>query len=621
MSADKKRNIFLRAFSALWAFLDETKRAIINIFVLFILIMLITSIFSSEEPKVVKGAALIINPKGFIVEQKTYIDPVSKAINDATNSNEPPQTALIDILDAIRNAAGDKRISMLVIDTNSMTGAGMTKLQAIGEAIDKFKESGKAVVAKSTFYGQSQYYLASHADEIYLDPKGAVVLEGFGRYKTYYKSMLDKLGVNVHVFKVGKFKSAVEPFLLDKMSEPAKEANLRWLGVLWNAYKEDISNARKVDISVLDNYANEFPALIKAAAGDTAKVAIEQKLVDGLKDSIQFRSMMIEKVGKNAKGKTYKHVTLNTYVKTFRSPIELYDDSTNKVALITAKGAIMDGEQVEGSIGGTTLAKLIRKARTDDTVKAVVLRVDSPGGSAFASEVIRREILATKAAGKKFVVSMGTYAASGGYWISADADEIWARPTTITGSIGIFGMFPTIDKPLAEMGIHRDGVGTTPLAGAISIASPLAPEFGELIQEMINHGYDNFLTIVANGRDMSKEEVDKIAQGRVWAGTDALKLGLVDKLGSLQDAIASAAEMAEISDNFELYHIKRELSEEEKLMQQFFATANIDLSAVKKSNTSITSKITGFALKELDKFSSFNDPQGIYLNCMCTLEN
>jgi protease-4 len=454
-----------------------------------------------------------------------------------------------------------------------------------------------------------------------MDPEGAVVLEGFGRYKTYYKSMLDKFGIKVHVFKVGKFKSAVEPFLLDQMSEPAKEANLRWLGVLWDAYKVDVSKSRNIGLAELEAYINDFPALLKAASGNTAKIAVDNKLIDSLQNDIEFNAMMVKQVGENKSGKSYKKVAMKTYLETVRSPFEIYDDSTQKVALITAKGTIMDGEQVEGNIGGKTLAELIRKARTDDTVKAVVLRVDSGGGSAFASEMIRREIVATKAAGKKFVVSMGTLAASGGYWISADADEIWARPTTITGSIGIFGMFPTIEKPLAELGIHRDGVGTAPLAGAFNIASPLAPELGELIQETINHGYDNFLTIVANGRNMTKEEVDKIAQGRVWAGTDALKLGLVDKLGSLQDAIDSAATMAGIRDNYELYQIKRELTEEEKLIQKFFATVDLDQLNVQHNQSNIASRITGFAKAELDKLASFNDPNGVYANCMCDTEN
>ncbi len=621
MTTVAKRNIFLRIFSGFWSFLDRGWHALLNVLFLFFLIWAISAFFSGKEVKIPKGAALIINPAGFIVEQKDYVDPISQIINDATNSSKPPQTALIDILDAIRNGAKDKRISALVIDTNTMEGAGLTKLQAIGEAIDTFKNSGKPVIAKGTFFGQSQYLLAAHADEIYLDPEGGVIMEGFGRFKTYYKSLFDNLDIDIHVFKVGKFKSAVEPFLLDQMSDPAKEANLRWLGVLWDAYKQDISSARNISVDDIDSYVNGYPELIKKASGDNAAIALENKFVDGLKDSIQFRAYMVDKVGEDKKGETYKHVSMNKYLKTIRQPFEIYDDSTDKIALITAKGAIMDGNQVEGSIGGTSLAKLIRKARNDDSIKAVVLRVDSPGGSAFASEVIRREIVATKAAGKKFVVSMGTYAASGGYWISADADEIWARPTTITGSIGIFGMFPTIDRPLAKMGIHRDGIGTTPLAGAISIASPLSPEYAELIQEMINHGYDNFLKIVANGRNMTTEEVDEIAQGRVWAGSDALKLGLVDKLGTLQDALDSAAAMVDLGEDYEVYHIKRELTDEEKMMQQFFASTDIELPKSTQNKMDIVSKITGFAISELDKLSIFNDPKGIYLNCMCSLEN
>ncbi len=632
MTTVEKRNIFVRLLSGFWHFLDESRRAVINILFLFLLFIIITSFFKEKITVVPDGSALVINPAGFIVEQKDYINPVQKAIDDATKSEKPPQTELKDILDAIRNGAGDKRIKMLVIDTNQLMGAGMTKLQAIAEAIQDFKKkSGKPVIANGTFYSQASYLIASQADEVYMDPMGAVVLEGFGRYRTYFKGLLDKLGVNFHIFKVGTFKSAVEPFMRDSMSDKAKEANMRFLSVLWDAYKDDVAKARNLTSDEIENYAVNFAELVKQEKGDNAALALKAKLIDGIKDNLEFTALMVDKVGAGKKGKSYKKVTLNAYIKTIHSPIEIYSDDTNKIALITAKGEILDGEQVEGKIGGKTLAKLIRRARKNENVKAVVLRVDSPGGSAFASEIIRREILATKAAGKKVVVSMGTYAASGGYWISADADQIWARPTTITGSIGIFGMFPTIEKPLNDNGIHRDGVGTTPLAGAFSIASPLSDDVAETIQQIINHGYDNFLEVVANGRHMTKEEVNKIGQGRVWVGVDAKKLGLVDELGNLQDAIHAAAELADLGDDYEVMPIKRKLSEDEKLLQEIFSDAKIDLTGLAaKGSIALNSqhgsnlplaKVINIASKELDKLANFNDPQGMYANCMCMLDH
>ncbi len=630
MTTVKKRNIFVRLFSGFWHFLDESRRAVINILFLLLVVFIVSSFFEEKVDVVPKGAALIINPAGSIVEQKDYVNPLQKAIDDATKSDKPPQTTLKDILDAIRNGAGDKRIKLLVIDTSQMTAAGMTKLQAIAEAIQAFKKSGKPVIANSTFYSQASYMLASQADEVYMDPMGAVIIEGFGRYRTYFKGLLDKLGVNFHIFKVGTFKSAVEPFMRDNMSDKAKEANIRFLSVLWDAYKKDVAKARNLSADDIESYAVNFPERVKAEKGNNAAVALKAKLIDGIKDNLEFEALMVDKVGAGKKGKSFRKVTLKAYIKSIRTPLKIYNNDKNKIALITAKGEILDGEQVEGKIGGKTLAKLIRRARKNKQVKALVLRVDSPGGSAFASEIIRREILATKTAGKKVVVSMGTYAASGGYWISADADQIWARPTTITGSIGIFGLFPTIEKPLNNFGIHRDGVGTTPLAGAFSIASPLSDQVAETMQQMINYGYDRFLEIVARGRHMTKEQVNKIGQGRVWIGVDAKKLGLVDELGSLSDAIHAAADLAGLGDQYEVMPIKRKLSKDEKLLQKLFSDTRIDLKGMlangsirldsQQINNLPLSKVMALATRELAKLSSFNDPQGIYANCLCMLE-
>ena len=627
MTETTQKNLFIRILSGFWTFLDKGWHAGLNILFLLFLIALISSIFSKKEVEVPKGAALILNPQGMIVEQKDFIDPMQKAINQASGNNGPAQTSLADILFVLENAAKDKRINGLIIDTSNMMGAGMTKLQAIGEALEKFKTSGKPVYARAAFYGQPQYYLASYADEISIDPMGAVMLEGFGRFRTYFKSFLDLIGVNYHIFKVGTFKSAVEPYLYDAMSDQAKEANQMWLNVLWDAYKSDVAKARRLTAQDIENYTINYPQSIQDAMGDNAKVALEAKLVTTLQNDIEFQAEMVEKFGSSNHGKDddkndFKQVSMLDYIQAIRPPIELPGNNENRIALITAKGEILDGEQPEGKIGGRTLAKLIERARLDEKVKAIVLRVDSPGGSAFASEIIRRELLAAKAAGKKLVVSMGTYAASGGYWISADADQIWARPTTITGSIGIFGMFPTFEKPLNKYGIHRDCVGTTPMAGAFNVTSALKPEFGEIIQQIINHGYDNFLTIVSKGRNMTKEDVNKIAQGRVWSGKDALERGLVDKLGSLQDAIDAAADLANISNNFDLVKIRKELTPEQKLVKELLEKSQIKslIQSQVSSNANFIEQIKTKMSHELQRLASFNDPQGLYVDCLCILE-
>jgi protease-4 len=617
---DKSSNIFVRALSGFWRFLDQGRRAVINILFLVIIVAFVAALFSEKKATIENGSALVLNPKGLIVEQKRYVNPVDKALQDATGNQDPAETELRDILDVIRNAAGDQRIKALVIDTDNLQGAGLSKLQAIAEALEQFKASGKPVIARGSYFDQTRYYLAAQADETYMDPLGAIWIEGYGRYRTYFKSLFDKLGVKFHIFKVGTFKSAVEPFMRDNMSDAAREANLRWLGVLWEAYKEDIGKARHLDANAIETYVRELPDAMQEYAGDAAKLAQDKGLVDGLMDDIEFRAYMKEKVGATDDDKTFKQVSMNAYLKEIRPAVEMPSDSKHQVALITAKGEILDGSQKEGVIGGDTLAALIRKARTNDNIKAIVLRVDSPGGSAYASEVIRREILAAKAAGKKVVVSMGTYAASGGYWISANADQIWARPTTITGSIGIFGMFPSFQELANRWGIHRDGVGTTPLSGAGDPMRELDPQVATMIQTSIERGYDRFLSIVAEGRHMTKEEVDKIAQGRVWAGLDAKKLGLVDELGGLNDAIEAAAKLAGIADQYELVRIQRERTPQEKMLEQFLGQADLGELASGQGSPMVR-QLLQKATQTLHRLERLNDPQGVYVDCLCTLDD
>lgn len=612
-------------FYRIWKTVDVAGRLLIGLLALFIFAFVIRGCVQGPDlPTYDKGSALILAPKGILQEQLTYIDPIQEAINEA-QGNSTVETAVADLVDALKYAKEDDKIKVVVLGTGSLQGAygGISKFQDVRKALADFKASGKKIIANGDNYSQAQYYLASMADELYMNPQGLAMFEGMGRYRTYYKSLIDKVGVKINLFRVGTFKSAMEPYIRDNMSDAAKEANLEWLGDLWSAMKSEIAESRGMDESKLDNYINNFSQLIESSNGDTAKIALENGLVDKLMTRGDFRQYMIDMVGLNEKKTTYKNIHFKDYLKTKRPIIEMPITAEKQIAVVVAKGTIVDGFQKEGTIGGDSTAKLIRKARLDDKVKAIVLRVDSPGGSAFASEVIRAELERAQKEGKIVVASMGGMAASGGYWISATADEIWAQPTTITGSIGIFGMFPTFQDPANKAGVFVDGVGTTEFAGAFNPLKDLSPEVGSVIQNIIENGYDEFLALVAKGRNMTVEDVDKIAQGRVWSGIDAKRLGLVDELGDLYDAIKGAAKLANV-DDYKVKFMKREMSEQEKMIQQILDNAEITglakgLHSEAKTNP-VLRALNGELKQIMNTFTEFNDPNHAYVHCMCEID-
>ncbi|HUV14295.1 MAG TPA: signal peptide peptidase SppA, partial [Acidobacteriota bacterium] len=460
--------------------IDVARRITVNLLFLAVLIVLLVIIWNQDTPEVPATAALIIDPSGPIVEQLTG-DSRQRAIGKLMGATQS-ETLLKDLVDAIELAREDDRIKALFLNLNGMGASGLTKLQDLGSAIRDFRESGKKVVSAANDYEQSPYYLASMGDEIYLDPMGMVVLEGYGRYRTYYKEGLDRLEIDWNVFRVGEFKSAVEPFLRNDMSPEAREANLEWLNDLWQAYLDDVAPARGMTPQDLGDKVNGFADLIHQAEGDTAKAVLEAGLVDGLLTRHQVRTRMIELVGEGKESHSFNQIGFRTYLD-LMEPERNQGDDEKIVAVIVAKGTIVDGNRPPGLIGGDSTAALIRSARENDKVKAIVLRVDSGGGSAFASEIIRREFALAREAGKPVLVSMGSVAASGGYWISTASDEIWAHPTTITGSIGIFGMFPTYQRTMSTyLGLNVDGVGTAPLAGALRPDRKMDPALNEIFQ-------------------------------------------------------------------------------------------------------------------------------------------
>jgi protease-4 len=569
-------------------------------------------------PKVPRGGALVVQPKGDIVEQLTARS-AENLLSDAL-TGDAKEVLLKDLLDAIAAAKDDVRIGSLFLDLSEMGSAGMTKLQDLRSALLDFRKSGKKVVAYADGYTQGPYYLAAAADEVWMHPLGAAGFEGLGRWRTYYKDAIDRLEIDWHVFRVGEYKSFVEPFIRNDMSPEARQADSKWLSALWTGWLDDVAAARKLKPEQLKAYIDGMPERLAAAKGDLAKVAVEARLVDKLGQRDQIRARMIELAGEDKKEKTFQQVSVADYLASRGGDRSGARGGGDAIAVIVAKGDILDGKQPAGRIGGDSTAALVRKARQDKKVKAIVLRVDSPGGSAFASEVIRRELVVARAEGKKVVVSMGTVAASGGYWISTASDEIWASPQTITGSIGIFGMFPTFEKPLAKyLGVRVDGVGTTRFSG-IRVDRPLEPEVGRMIQLAIEHGYESFLARVAEARKMTRDEVDKIARGRVWSGADAKERKLVDKLGGLEDAIASAAQMAGLQKGHRVWYVEADQSFAEKVMaglRKGGARLGIELVAPEATQPSALARAIREQLGNAGRLLSLNDPHGVYVHCLC----
>jgi protease-4 len=552
MNQPVRRNPVASFFIGLWDVMNFTRRLILNLlFFGLLLLILVLFVFAmgkgaSSGRTMQDRTTLVIAPEGRLVEQFSA-DPVSRALAKAIGDNSAEEVQLRDLVRALDAAREDKKIERVVLQLDKLQPSGFASMREVAASLQELRASGKDIVAYSDNMSQWQYLLAAQAKEIYLDPMGGVVLEGLGRYRQYFRTGLqDKLGVDVHLFKVGEYKSAAEPYVLDAASPQAKEADLFWMNDVWQRYLADIATARKLDAAQLAAGIDTMPEGIAAAGGDLAKFALQQKLVDGLKTREEVEDLLADRgvADEDADG-GFRSINLDEYltqIDTRRSPV----DSRPQVAVVVASGEIAGGDLPAGRVGGESTSALLREARDDDNVKAVVLRVDSPGGEVFASEQIRREVVALKAAGKPVVVSMGDLAASGGYWISMNADRIYADPSTITGSIGIFGMIPNLSRSLDKIGVHTDGVGTTRFAGAFDITRPMDPAVGQVIQSVINKGYADFTGKVADARAKPVEAVDEVARGRVWSGAQAKERGLVDAFGGLKAAIADASNRAKL---------------------------------------------------------------------------
>ncbi len=620
---------------SVWGFIKGFGKLIIGILLILqgvvglAMILLLIGLFSGASNFMAGGsgpvasvpseAALVINPNGVLVEEAEPVDPFEQAFQQVYGAEEPSQIEVGEVARAIRKAASDDRIKGVVLDLGSLyiPEISASKAHYLAAALDEFKKSGKKVYAVGDYYSQEQYLLASRADEIYLHDKGSVVLVGYAAYDGYVKSFLEKILVTPHVFRVGTFKAAVEPFLRDDMSPEAKEANLAFLGSMWSSYKSSVESARGLQSGAVDRFSNDFNTVLRESKGDLAKAALNAGLVDKLANRIEQRKAMVAAFGESDDDAGYKSVDLSTYL----AAIGAEKDGKNpNIAIVTAAGTIVDGEATPGTAaGGDTVAANLKRALEDDQVKAVVLRVDSPGGSAFASEIIRDGVLELKEAGKPVVVSMGSLAASGGYWISAPGDEIWASPTTVTGSIGIFAFFPTFERAAEYWGVNVDGVGTTNLSSIYAAGlGPLEENIADVFQQSVESGYRDFLDVVSEGRGLDADYVDGVGQGRVWIGEQAKGLKLVDNLGDIDEAVAAAAKRANLTD-YDRVKIREEISPFKMIFGQTavkaMKLAGIDADGARKSQP-VLRKIIGAVEKKARFFNEFNDPGALYVRCM-----
>lgn len=614
-----KPNLLIRILRGIWRGANGVRKVLHLVLLLFIFMLVFGAM--QDAPLVLPDRAVLqIQPSGFLVEQVEG-DPLDRALAELAGDGRP-QTLVQDVVDALEYAAADDRIEVVHVELSAMLSGGPAKLKRIAEAMQVVRDSGKPVIATADFLGQQGYYLAAHADEVFMHPDGILLLQGYGRWRNYYKDAIDLLRIDWNVFRVGTHKSFVEPYTRMDMSPEDRESSLRYIEQLWALYTQDVETARGLDDGALTAFTDGLVERVEAQGGDIALAAKAHGLVDDLLHRSDIREMFIDYVGPDPDyPETYKSVGMHDYLAQMRV-LDSNRIKEQNVALVVAAGEILFGSQPPGTIGGDSTAALLRQALSDESVAAVVLRVDSPGGSSFAAEIIMDEVRKLREAGKPVVASMSSVAASGGYAISMVADKIYANPTTITGSIGIFGMFPTYQRTLDAIGIATDGVGTTPWSGELRPDREMSEHTKQLFQLVINDGYRDFIGKVAESREMDVEFVDGIAQGQVWTGLDALNHGLIDELGDLDDAIAAAAELAELGDgDYGIKLIEEQLSPGEQFIVDLLgaaATVGMDVPAW-AGRRSIVDELAAGVTATARSLLRFNDPKGVYAHCLCDI--
>lgn len=544
-----------------WWVVDGMRRALFNILLLLLLAALVWGLVSGGPKPLRDKSTLVLNFHGPLVEQFSG-SPRDQALQQL-QGEDPKQVRLRDVLAALDAAGKDTKVSQVLLELDGFSGAGLAGLHEVAAALQRFRASGKKVLAYGDNFSQRAYYLAAQADEVYVHPMGGVLLEGFGRQRLYYKDALERVGISPNLLRVGTYKNAGEPYIANGPSPASLEAESYLYNELWSGFLADIEKVRKLESGSLARAVDQADKDLLALRGDLAKLALQQKLVDGIKTRDEVRALLMERGAKDEKGHSFAHVSLGEYLGRQKPALPVGP----AVGVIVAQGEIRDGSAAPGTIGGDSTAGLIRQAREDDQIKAVVLRVNSPGGSAFASEIIRRELELTQKAGKPVVISMGDVAASGGYWISMSSDEVIADTATITGSIGVFALLPTGEKLMEKLSLHTGGHTTTWLGKGYDFRTGLDPRMASAVQSSIQHIYDEFTGKAAAARKKKVDEIDAVAQGRVWTGKQALERGLVDRLGSLDDAVQAAAKRAKLEGKPRVSYIEKEPGRLEKLLQ------------------------------------------------------
>ena len=606
-------------FRRLWRLVDGTRRLLLNLLFLALIGALVWA-FATRGPAALQDkTVLVLNLRGPLVEQ--YSGNWRDAALGRARGDQPGQVQLRDVLDVLAAAAKDPQVTQVLLMLDEFQGAGLASLREVSVALQRFKASGKPVVAWGSRFDQRQYHVASAASEVWLHPMGMVQLEGFGRYRNYYRDALDKLGVTVNLVRVGTYKSFGEPFTENGPSPASVEADSLLLNGLWGSYTEAVEHSRRLGAGSINRGIDALPASLVALNGDLAKLALETKLVDALKTPDQLRQLMIERGARDEDSKSFRQISFSGYLARLKPKRD-----GEALAVVVAEGEIGDGEAPPGRIGGLSTAALIRKAREDDQVKALVLRVDSPGGSAFGAELIRRELELTRAAGKPVVVSMGDMAASGGYWIATAADEVIADAATLTGSIGVFTLLPTGEQALDKLGVHTAGVTTTWLGGAYDPRRAIDPRFTALLQSNVEHIYAQFIAKVAAARQRTPQQIDAVAQGRVWSGAQALERGLVDRLGGYGDALSAAAQRGKLagadSGDLHITYLEPEPGRLQRLLELFGGTVFEGLARQLEALLPSAGLAAARELRQdllwLDELTQRRQPFALAVHCMCS---
>lgn len=603
-------------FGHVWRGLDGLRRTV-HLFLMLLVLVGVLAALAARPDKLPEAFVLVVSPEGVLVEQYSG-DPVSRAL-DSARGLPRPQTLVSELVEAIDEAGADPRVKAIHLELDQFAGGSLDKLAAVTAALARFQAAGKPVIASAGLLLQNQYYLAAHADEFYLDPLGGVFLQGFGLYRNYYQRALEKLSIDWYVFSAGEAKSFADPYVRDDMSTASRENAQPLADGLWAAWRSDVADARGVEPELLDDYIERFLPRLRAAGGDIARAALDAGLADGLRSVDEIEARLVETGGHDRDG-NYRGIYAENYLAALRAKRgrDKERDRSPGVGLIVARGDIMPGEQPSGMIGDESLRTLLRHARDDDSIEALVLRVDSGGGSMFAAEAILREVELVREAGKPVIVSMGGVAASGGYMIAMAADEIWAHPTTVTGSIGVIAMFPNFGRLLDRLGVSVDGVGTHRYSGDFRLDKEFSPEVMEMVELIVEGAYERFLQQVAEARGMEREQVLEYAEGRVWLGEVASAAGLVDRIGNLDEALASAAAHAGLGEDFEVRLIEPELSFGQQLMVRFLSgTARLGFSAWPRSLLERLPLEIRTLVSELERLDGFADPRGLYYHCFC----